>query len=117
MASWPSIRAPLRDAWRSPEVDGVRRSPMDSGRSKRRGDSSSAGRLESFRFKLDEADRDTLAAFYRDNQALPFDLDHWVWGDGCEAAFDGPIQWGTEGKWWIADVVLEIWLPDEEEAP
>lgn len=116
MPSWPSIRAPLRDSWRVSDLDGVRRSPMDSGPSKRRIDSSAVSRTEAFRFKLGDADQATLAAFYAANKAERFDLTHWVWG-ACEAAFDGPIVWSASGRWWFADVTLEIWLPDDEEAP
>lgn len=115
MASFPSIRAPLRNSWAVTSPARVRRTPVDSGPSKRRGDSTASGQIEVMRFKLSETDRDTLVAFEAEHGAERFDLDHWVWGDGCEAAFEAEIKWSSTGQWWIADVVLEVWLPEAEE--
>lgn len=119
MATFPNIRAPLREGWSSPEKDGVRRTPMDSGPSKSRGDSSAVGQVEPYRFKLIASERDELRAFYAENKAVRFDIEeHWAWGVACEAKFDGPIVWSRgPGPWWFGDVRLEIFLPDEEEAP
>lgn len=114
MASFPSIRAPLRDPWRASEPDGVRRTAMDAGPPKKRVESVAVGGEESFQFKLDDADAAALKAFYADNKALRFDLDHWVWG-ACEAEFAGPIAWSKRGRWHIADVRLEIFAVPAEE--
>lgn len=115
MASFPSIRAPLAAGWSSLEQDSVRRTPMDSGNPKVRGDSAAGGQDEPFRFKLDKTERDTLRTFYAENKAKRFDIDeHWAWEVACEAIFLGPIQWSRQGQWWIADLRLKLWLDEEE---
>ncbi len=116
MASFPNIRAPLAAGWSSLEQDSVRRTPMDSGNPKLRGDSTAGGQDERFRFKLDQTERDTLWAFYKANKALRFDIDeHWAWGVPCQAIFLAPITWSRDGRWWIADVPMKLWPSEGEE--
>lgn len=107
MASFPAIRAPLRDSWSGSAPDGVRKTPMDAGPAKKRVESVAVGGVENFVFRLSQAEADTLDAFYAANKAARFDLDHWVWG-ACTAEFDGPISWGARGALMTASVRLEI---------
>lgn len=107
MATFPAIRAPLREPWRGASKDGVRRTAMDAGPPKSRIESTAVGAPESFEFRLDDADAATLEAFYEANKAVRFDLTHWVWG-ACEAMFDGPIEWGERGPWTIAIVRMLV---------
>lgn len=113
MATFPIIRAPLREAWRGASKGGVRRTSMDAGPTKQRVESTAVGGIEPFLFKLNDADAATLATFYEENKAIRFDLDHWVWGD-CEALFvhsntqEGAIRWSRRGQWTFAELQLEI---------
>lgn len=108
MASFPAIRPPLREAWRAPEPDGVRRTAMDAGPPKGRVESTNPGAPETFEFRLDATDAATLRSFYRANKVGRFDLDHWIWG-ACEAEFMGPIEWGKRGPWTVAIVQLRVY--------
>lgn len=109
MASYPDIRAPLRDSWRSISPDGVRRTAMDVGPEKTRLESTADPYIESWTHKLTSTHADALKNFYDANKAVRFDLPHWIHG-ACEAQFSGPIEWSRQGRWHVANVKAKVYL-------
>lgn len=108
MVAWPSIRGPQRDGWRGGEHDGVRRTAMDAGPAKVRGESTAGPAQEVFTFKLSDADAATFRTFYKNNKAALIDVTHWKWGVAVQVRFLGPPEWSEKSRWNWATVRLEV---------
>lgn len=106
---WPEdLSAPLRAGWRGSQPDGVRRSAMDAGPPKRRGESTAVGYVEPFPHKWTDAELATFDAFYAANKATRFNFTHPKWG-AVEACFDGPAEITEQSNKNLVTVRLEIY--------
>lgn len=108
MAAFPAIRKPLRDGWRGPQADGVRRTAMEQGPSKLRVESTAEPSVESFAWKLSDADAATLRNFYAANKAGRHTWTHPKWNVAVEVQFVGPIEWSEVSNWTLAQARLEV---------
>jgi hypothetical protein len=105
---WPEdVRAPLREGWVGAAPDGVRKSKMDDGTTKKRIVSTAIGAVEPFTFKLDDTSAALIDAHYAANKALRFSFPHPVWGD-VEAEYDAPPSMTERGIFRHVQVRLEI---------
>lgn len=112
MLSWPTsliLRAPSRDPWQAALPDGVRRTPMDQGPSKTRGDSTAIGGLEQFEAEWTPAELDDFMAFWEAAKAERFTLQHWFWG-ASEAQFTGAPRVRRAMKKFVVNFELEVWV-------
>lgn len=109
MLAWPAfLPAPTRDGFSATLPDGVRRTPMDQGISKRRGESSATGGVESYEAHWEPADFETFLDFWKEAKAERFTLDHWFWG-ASEAAFTAAPRVERRKKYFVVRFELEVW--------
>ncbi|HYD87109.1 MAG TPA: hypothetical protein VEA80_06530 [Vitreimonas sp.] len=104
---WPDVRKPLREGWQGPAPDGVRRSTMDDGTTKKRVASSAIGAVEAFTLKLTDSEAALVRAHWDGNKALRFAFPHPVWG-AVEAEYDSPPVFSEKGLFRFVQLRLEI---------
>jgi hypothetical protein len=108
-APFPDVRKALREGWQAPLPDGVLRSRMDDGSSKKRVISTAIGGVEPFTLKLSPADLALVRTHWDENKALRFDFAHPVWGE-VEAEYDAPPAISQDGVKYVVQLRLEIFV-------